>query len=135
MRRCTTAALILLVIALYSLKAEAYKCRCTRKGPKIRYKDVQKLEIKPKHPFCQEKMILSKGKTYLVYVSPWRMCRASRVRSTVCTPNCRAPKTWSSGSESGRISIGCMKLKPWIMTTKGKQLKKTPQGCCRGDNT
>lgn len=36
----------------------AYKCRCTRKGPKIRYKDVQKLEIKPKHPFCQEKMIL-----------------------------------------------------------------------------
>lgn len=36
----------------------AYKCRCTRKGPKIRYKDVQKLEIKPKHPYCQEKMIL-----------------------------------------------------------------------------
>lgn len=36
----------------------AYKCRCTRKGPKIRYKDVQKLEIKPKHPFCHEKMIL-----------------------------------------------------------------------------
>uniref|UniRef100_A0A3B3Q8L1 Chemokine (C-X-C motif) ligand 14 n=1 Tax=Paramormyrops kingsleyae TaxID=1676925 RepID=A0A3B3Q8L1_9TELE len=35
----------------------SYKCRCTRKGPKIRYKDVQKLEIKPKHPFCQEKMI------------------------------------------------------------------------------
>uniref|UniRef100_A0A672ZCG8 Chemokine (C-X-C motif) ligand 14 n=1 Tax=Sphaeramia orbicularis TaxID=375764 RepID=A0A672ZCG8_9TELE len=34
-----------------------YKCRCTRKGPKIRYKDVQKLEIKPKHPYCQEKMI------------------------------------------------------------------------------
>uniref|UniRef100_A0A8C6WQE0 Chemokine (C-X-C motif) ligand 14 n=1 Tax=Neogobius melanostomus TaxID=47308 RepID=A0A8C6WQE0_9GOBI len=32
-------------------------CRCTRKGPKIRYKDVQKLEIKPKHPFCREKMI------------------------------------------------------------------------------
>uniref|UniRef100_A0A671YAA6 Chemokine (C-X-C motif) ligand 14 n=1 Tax=Sparus aurata TaxID=8175 RepID=A0A671YAA6_SPAAU len=37
--------------------AGAYKCRCTRKGPKIRYKDVQKLEIKPKHPYCQEKMI------------------------------------------------------------------------------
>ncbi|CDQ58218.1 C-X-C motif chemokine 14-like isoform X1 [Oncorhynchus nerka] len=57
MHRCTTAALLLLVIALYSLHTEAYKCRCTRKGPKIRYKDVQKLEIKPKHPFCQEKMI------------------------------------------------------------------------------
>lgn len=56
MSRCT-AALLLLVIAIYSLNTEAYKCRCTRKGPKIRYKDVQKLEIKPKHPFCQEKMI------------------------------------------------------------------------------
>ncbi|ROL55508.1 C-X-C motif chemokine 14 [Anabarilius grahami] len=56
MNRCT-AALLLLVIAVYSLNTEAYKCRCTRKGPKIRYKDVQKLEIKPKHPYCQEKMI------------------------------------------------------------------------------
>ncbi|XP_029368967.1 C-X-C motif chemokine 14 [Echeneis naucrates] len=51
------AVLLVLVVALYFLSAEAYKCRCTRKGPKIRYKDVQKLEIKPKHPFCQEKMI------------------------------------------------------------------------------
>ncbi|KAI9518133.1 hypothetical protein NQZ68_039956 [Dissostichus eleginoides] len=56
MHRCT-AVLLLLVVALYVFSAEAYKCRCTRKGPKIRYKDVQKLEIKPKHPFCQEKMI------------------------------------------------------------------------------
>lgn len=50
-------ALLLLVVVVHLLSAEAYKCRCTRKGPKIRYKDVQKLEIKPKHPFCQEKMI------------------------------------------------------------------------------
>uniref|UniRef100_A0AAV2MHT7 Chemokine interleukin-8-like domain-containing protein n=1 Tax=Knipowitschia caucasica TaxID=637954 RepID=A0AAV2MHT7_KNICA len=50
--------LLLLLLALCVMSAEAYKCRCTRKGPKIRYKDVQKLEIKPKHPFCQEKMIL-----------------------------------------------------------------------------
>ncbi|NP_571702.1 C-X-C motif chemokine 14 precursor [Danio rerio] len=57
MNRCSTAALFLLVIAVYSLNTEAYKCRCTRKGPKIRYIDVQKLEIKPKHPYCQEKMI------------------------------------------------------------------------------
>ncbi|KAJ8254986.1 hypothetical protein GJAV_G00199630 [Gymnothorax javanicus] len=56
MNRCA-AALLFLVIAVYFLNAEAYKCRCTRKGPKIRYKDVQKLEFKPKHPFCQEKMI------------------------------------------------------------------------------
>ncbi|KAM4586209.1 C-X-C motif chemokine 14 [Fundulus diaphanus] len=49
--------LLLMVVILHSLSAEAYKCRCTRKGPKIRYKDVQKLEMKPKHPFCQEKMI------------------------------------------------------------------------------
>lgn len=45
----------------------AYKCRCTRKGPKIRYKDVQKLEIKPKHPYCQEKMILWVGKISIFY--------------------------------------------------------------------
>uniref|UniRef100_W5N367 Chemokine (C-X-C motif) ligand 14 n=2 Tax=Lepisosteus oculatus TaxID=7918 RepID=W5N367_LEPOC len=56
MNRCT-AALLLLVFAVYFLNVEAYKCKCTRKGPKIHYKDVQKLEIKPKHPFCQEKMI------------------------------------------------------------------------------
>ncbi|XP_028668805.1 C-X-C motif chemokine 14 [Erpetoichthys calabaricus] len=55
--KCVTAALLLLVIALYSINVEAYKCKCTRKGPKIRYKYVQKLEIKPKYPFCQEKMI------------------------------------------------------------------------------
>nr|XP_040031588.1 C-X-C motif chemokine 14 [Gasterosteus aculeatus aculeatus]XP_040031590.1 C-X-C motif chemokine 14 [Gasterosteus aculeatus aculeatus] len=51
------AVLLLVLVAVYVLRAEAYKCRCTRKGPKIRYKDVQKLEIKPKHPFCHEKMI------------------------------------------------------------------------------
>lgn len=43
---------------VFDSSTTAYKCRCTRKGPKIRYKDVQKLEIKPKHPYCQEKMIL-----------------------------------------------------------------------------
>lgn len=57
---CMTSLLDLclssVMCALYF--STAYKCRCTRKGPKIRYKDVQKLEIKPKHPFCQEKMIL-----------------------------------------------------------------------------
>ncbi|XP_077466289.1 C-X-C motif chemokine 14 [Stigmatopora argus] len=51
------AALLLLMVASCLLSAEAYKCRCTRKGPKIRYKDVQKLELKPKYPYCQEKMI------------------------------------------------------------------------------
>uniref|UniRef100_A0AAX7UGN6 Chemokine interleukin-8-like domain-containing protein n=1 Tax=Astatotilapia calliptera TaxID=8154 RepID=A0AAX7UGN6_ASTCA len=59
MHPCMTSLLDLclssVMCALYF--STAYKCRCTRKGPKIRYKDVQKLEIKPKHPFCQEKMI------------------------------------------------------------------------------
>uniref|UniRef100_A0A8D0CHW9 Chemokine (C-X-C motif) ligand 14 n=1 Tax=Scleropages formosus TaxID=113540 RepID=A0A8D0CHW9_SCLFO len=51
---------LILIYYSYSVYTDfgwSYKCRCTRKGPKIRYKDVQKLEIKPKHPFCQEKMI------------------------------------------------------------------------------
>lgn len=55
----------------------AYKCRCTRKGPKIRYKDVQKLEIKLKHPFCHEKMILWDffllSYIFLISQSPYRL--------------------------------------------------------------
>uniref|UniRef100_A0A673JWH2 C-X-C motif chemokine 14-like n=1 Tax=Sinocyclocheilus rhinocerous TaxID=307959 RepID=A0A673JWH2_9TELE len=51
---CIVALLLVLTAFIVLI---SYKCRCTRKGPKIRYKDVQKLEIKPKHPYCQEKMI------------------------------------------------------------------------------
>uniref|UniRef100_A0AAZ3NQ21 Chemokine interleukin-8-like domain-containing protein n=1 Tax=Oncorhynchus tshawytscha TaxID=74940 RepID=A0AAZ3NQ21_ONCTS len=51
---CTIVALFVFIALTTQPQSE---CRCTRKGPKIRYKDVQKLEIKPKHPFCQEKMI------------------------------------------------------------------------------
>ncbi|XP_078509360.1 C-X-C motif chemokine 14 [Lissotriton helveticus] len=51
-------ALLLLVIAIYSVNVEGSKCKCSRKGPKIRFSDVQKLEIKPKHPYCEEKMII-----------------------------------------------------------------------------
>lgn len=34
------------------------KCKCSRKGPKIRYSDVKKLEMKPKYPHCEEKMVM-----------------------------------------------------------------------------
>ncbi|XP_007899509.1 C-X-C motif chemokine 14 [Callorhinchus milii] len=57
MKRAAAAALILLIIAIYSTDVEAYKCKCIRKGPKIHYKKVKKVEIKPRYPYCQEKMI------------------------------------------------------------------------------
>lgn len=38
--------------------------------------------------------------------SPWRMCLVSKVRNIACTPDCRALRTWSSGSESGRTNTG-----------------------------
>ncbi|XP_006003532.1 C-X-C motif chemokine 14 [Latimeria chalumnae] len=69
------AALLLLALTVYSINVEASKCRCTRKGPKITFKNVQKVEIKPKHPFCKEKMIFVtvnksyryKGKEYCLH--------------------------------------------------------------------
>ncbi|KAJ7395835.1 C-X-C motif chemokine ligand 14 [Pitangus sulphuratus] len=34
------------------------KCKCSRKGPKIRFSNVRKLEVKPRYPFCVEEMII-----------------------------------------------------------------------------
>ncbi|KAG9490854.1 C-X-C motif chemokine 14 [Eleutherodactylus coqui] len=52
------AAFLLLLIAVCTLHVEGSKCKCSRKGPKIRLGDVQKLEIKPRHPYCEEKMVI-----------------------------------------------------------------------------
>ncbi|XP_075457245.1 C-X-C motif chemokine 14 isoform X2 [Ascaphus truei] len=54
----TIAALILLLVAVCTVHVEGSKCKCSRKGPKIRFTDVQKMEIKPKYPYCEEKMII-----------------------------------------------------------------------------
>ncbi|XP_010136973.1 PREDICTED: C-X-C motif chemokine 14, partial [Buceros rhinoceros silvestris] len=53
-----TAALLLLLIAMCLASAEGVKCKCSRKGPKIRFSNVRKLEIKPRYPFCVEEMII-----------------------------------------------------------------------------
>lgn len=78
----------------------AYKCRCTRKGPKIRYKDVQKLEIKPKHPYCQEKMILWVGKKYLSFISLFWVCNVCLVYFIVIfmTSNWNSLDNWIRNS-------------------------------------
>ncbi|XP_043925154.1 C-X-C motif chemokine 14 [Protopterus annectens] len=55
--KAVTAAVLFVVIAIYSMNIEGSKCLCPRKGMKIRYKDVQKLEIKARHPYCKEKMV------------------------------------------------------------------------------
>uniref|UniRef100_UPI00398F0CD8 C-X-C motif chemokine 14 n=1 Tax=Pristiophorus japonicus TaxID=55135 RepID=UPI00398F0CD8 len=57
MKGFVTATLLLLLIVICSINVEAYKCRCTRKRPKISYKDVQKVEVKPRYAYCKEKMI------------------------------------------------------------------------------
>lgn len=41
-----------------ALSLAGSKCKCSRKGPKIRYSDVKKLEMKPKYPHCEEKMVM-----------------------------------------------------------------------------
>lgn len=41
-----------------ALSPAGSKCKCSRKGPKIRYSDVKKLEMKPKYPHCEEKMVM-----------------------------------------------------------------------------
>lgn len=40
------------------LSLPGVKCKCSRKGPKIRFSNVRKLEIKPRYPFCVEEMIM-----------------------------------------------------------------------------
>ncbi|KAJ7421960.1 hypothetical protein WISP_39871 [Willisornis vidua] len=39
-------------------KVQGVKCKCSRKGPKIRFSNVRKLEVKPRYPFCAEEMII-----------------------------------------------------------------------------
>ncbi|XP_034961375.1 C-X-C motif chemokine 14 isoform X1 [Zootoca vivipara] len=53
-----TAVFLLLFIVICFTSVEGSKCRCARKGPKIRFSDIQKLEEKPKYPYCKERMII-----------------------------------------------------------------------------
>uniref|UniRef100_A0A8D2LFT1 C-X-C motif chemokine ligand 14 n=1 Tax=Varanus komodoensis TaxID=61221 RepID=A0A8D2LFT1_VARKO len=47
-----------LLTALLLLNSVGSKCKCLRKGPKIRFSDIQKLEERPKYPYCKERMII-----------------------------------------------------------------------------
>ncbi|KAJ6667940.1 hypothetical protein lerEdw1_016261 [Lerista edwardsae] len=53
-----TATLLLLFIAVCLTSVEGSKCKCSRKGPKIRFSDILRLEEKPKYPYCKERMIM-----------------------------------------------------------------------------
>ncbi|XP_020382161.1 C-X-C motif chemokine 14 isoform X1 [Rhincodon typus] len=57
MRGLVAATLLLLLVVICCVDVEAYKCKCSRKSPKISYKDVRKVESKPRYPYCKEKMI------------------------------------------------------------------------------
>ncbi|KAF5913426.1 hypothetical protein HPG69_017044 [Diceros bicornis minor] len=65
--RLLTAALLLLLLALCAARVDGSKCKCSRKGPKIRYSDVKKLEMKPKYPHCEEKMVIITTKSVSRY--------------------------------------------------------------------
>uniref|UniRef100_A0A8D0PDA9 Chemokine interleukin-8-like domain-containing protein n=1 Tax=Sus scrofa TaxID=9823 RepID=A0A8D0PDA9_PIG len=65
--RLLTAALLLLLLALCAARVDGSKCKCSRKGPKIRYSDVKKLEMKPKYPHCEEKMVIITTKSMSRY--------------------------------------------------------------------
>lgn len=65
--RLLTAALLLLLLALCAAGVDGSKCKCSRKGPKIRYSDVKKLEMKPKYPHCEEKMVIITTKSVSRY--------------------------------------------------------------------
>ncbi|XP_032102582.1 C-X-C motif chemokine 14 [Sapajus apella] len=65
--RLLAAALLLLLLALYTARVDGSKCKCSRKGPKIRYSDVKKLEMKPKYPHCEEKMVIITTKSVSRY--------------------------------------------------------------------
>nr|XP_030725420.1 C-X-C motif chemokine 14 isoform X2 [Globicephala melas] len=65
--RVLTAALLLLLLALCAARVDGSKCKCSRKGPKIRYSDVKKLEMKPKYPHCEEKMVIITTKSVSRY--------------------------------------------------------------------
>uniref|UniRef100_G3U230 C-X-C motif chemokine 14 n=1 Tax=Loxodonta africana TaxID=9785 RepID=G3U230_LOXAF len=65
--RLLRAALVLLLLALCAARVDGSKCKCSRKGPKIRYSDVKKLEMKPKYPHCEEKMVIITTKSVSRY--------------------------------------------------------------------
>ncbi|XP_006212850.1 C-X-C motif chemokine 14 [Vicugna pacos] len=65
--RLLIAALLLLLLALCVVRVDGSKCKCSRKGPKIRYSDVKKLEMKPKYPHCEEKMVIITTKSMSRY--------------------------------------------------------------------
>lgn len=65
--RLLAAALLLLLLALCASRVDGSKCKCSRKGPKIRYSDVKKLEMKPKYPHCEEKMVIVTTKSMSRY--------------------------------------------------------------------
>ncbi|KAF7249419.1 C-X-C motif chemokine 14 [Varanus komodoensis] len=61
-----TAVFLLLVLVICFASVEGSKCKCLRKGPKIRFSDIQKLEERPKYPYCKERMIIAKHEPALL---------------------------------------------------------------------
>lgn len=95
--RLLAAALFLLLLALCASRVEGSKCKCSRKGPKIRYSDVKKLEMKPKYPHCEEKMVIITTKSMSRYRGQ-EHCLHPKLQSTK-----RFIKWYNAWSEKRRV--------------------------------
>uniref|UniRef100_A0A3Q2I5C4 C-X-C motif chemokine 14 n=1 Tax=Equus caballus TaxID=9796 RepID=A0A3Q2I5C4_HORSE len=105
--RLLTAALLLLLLALCAARVDGSKCKCSRKGPKIRYSDVKKLEMKPKYPHCEEKMVIITTKSVSRYRGQ-EHCLHPKLQSTK-----RFIKWYNAWNEKRRCREG-----PWVQPLK-----------------
>ncbi|EGV94699.1 C-X-C motif chemokine 14 [Cricetulus griseus] len=97
--RLLAAALLLLLLALCASRVDGSKCKCSRKGPKIRYSDVKKLEMKPKYPHCEEKMVIITTKSMSRYRGQ-EHCLHPKLQSTK-----RFIKWYNAWNEKRRYNI------------------------------
>ncbi|KAK2492463.1 hypothetical protein MC885_014032 [Smutsia gigantea] len=112
--RLLSAALVLLLVALCAARVDGSKCKCSRKGPKIRYSDVKKLEMKPKYPHCEEKMVIITTKS----VSRYRRqehCLHPKLQSTK-----RFIKWYNAWSEKRRMWLPSPNPEVLCLASEGK---------------
>ncbi|KAH0504903.1 C-X-C motif chemokine 14 [Microtus ochrogaster] len=105
--RLLAAALLLLLLALCASRVDGSKCKCSRKGPKIRYSDVKKLEMKPKYPHCEEKMVIITTKSMSRYRGQ-EHCLHPKLQSTK-----RFIKWYNAWNEKRRQILGLLEFSPF----------------------
>ncbi|KAK7806636.1 hypothetical protein U0070_009861 [Myodes glareolus] len=98
--RLLAAALLLLLLALCASRVDGSKCKCSRKGPKIRYSDVKKLEMKPKYPHCEEKMVISE--VLCLHLGLWRKSFLLKLATQGNSSIVGVEEIWALSLQEGR---------------------------------